>query len=129
MVLESGLLREHADAYELTGPLPSLAIPATLHDSVMARLDRLATVKEVAHWGATLGRAFPYDLLRAVAPWDDATLQQALARLVEAELLYQRGLLPAPRRICSNTPSSRRRPISRCCEAVVSRRINGLLRR
>jgi predicted ATPase/class 3 adenylate cyclase len=94
MVLESGLLREQAGAYELTGPLPSLAIPATLHDSLMARLDRLATVKEVAQLGATLGRAFPYDLLQAVAPWDEATLQHALARLVEGELLYQRGLPP-----------------------------------
>ena len=94
MVLESGLLRERAGAYELTGPLPSLAIPATLHDSLMARLDRLATVKEVAQLGATLGRTFSYDLLQAVAPWDDATLQHALARIVEAELLYQRGLPP-----------------------------------
>jgi predicted ATPase len=95
MVLESGLLRERGGAYELTGPLPSLAIPATLHDSLMARLDRLATVKEVAQLGATLGRTFSYDLLQAVAPWDEATLQHALARLVEAELLYQRGLPPA----------------------------------
>jgi predicted ATPase/class 3 adenylate cyclase len=94
-ILESGLVQEEADRYELTGPLPPLAIPATLHDSLMARLDRLATVKEVAQWGATLGRAFPYELLQAVAPWDDATLQHALARLVEAELLYQRGLPPA----------------------------------
>jgi predicted ATPase len=60
----------------------------------MARLDRLATTKEVAQLGATLGRAFPYGLLQAVAPWDEATLQHALARLVEAELLYQQGLPP-----------------------------------
>jgi predicted ATPase len=60
----------------------------------MARLDRLAAVKEVAQLGATLGRAFPYALLRAVSPLDEATLQLALARLVEAELLYQRGVLP-----------------------------------
>jgi predicted ATPase len=51
----------------------------------------LAAVKAVAQLGATLGRTFPYELLRAVSPLDDATLQQALARLVEAELLYQRG--------------------------------------
>jgi hypothetical protein len=95
MVLESGWLRERAGACVLTGSLPALAIPATLHDSLKVRLDRLATVKEVAQWGATLGRAFPYDLLQAVAPWDDATLQHALVRLVEAELLYQRGLPPA----------------------------------
>jgi predicted ATPase len=88
MVLESGLLREDRDRYELAGPLPPLAIPTTLHDSLMARLDRLATVKEVAQLGATLGRAFSYELLRAVSPLDEATIQQSLARLVEAELLY-----------------------------------------
>jgi class 3 adenylate cyclase len=93
-VLESGLLQEHEDHYELLGPLPALVIPATLHDSLMARLDRLATGKEVALLAATLGRAFPYELLRAVAPLDEAMLQQALARLVEAELLYQRGVPP-----------------------------------
>jgi predicted ATPase len=93
-VLESGLLQERENRYELTGPLPSLAIPATLHDSLMARLDRLATGKEVAQLAATLGRTFPYELLRAVSPLDEATLQQALARLVEAELLYQRGVPP-----------------------------------
>jgi predicted ATPase len=94
MVLESGLLQEREDHYKLMGPLPSLAIPATLHDSLMARLDRLATVREVAQLGATLGRAFAYELLRAVSPQDEATLQHALARLVEAELLYQRGVPP-----------------------------------
>src|SRR5712692_6465820 len=63
MVLESGLLQEREDHYELTGPLPPLAIPATLHDSLMARLDRLATVKSLAQLGATLGREFSYELL------------------------------------------------------------------
>jgi tetratricopeptide (TPR) repeat protein len=94
MVLESALLREQADRYELRGSLPSLAIPTTLHDSLMARLDRLADAKEVAQLGATLGRAFPYELLQAVSPWDDERLQGALAQLVEAELLYQRGVPP-----------------------------------
>ena len=75
MVLESGLLREGEERYELTGPLPLLAIPATLHDSLMARLDRLATVKGLAQLGATLGREFSYELLQAVSPWDEATLQ------------------------------------------------------
>src|SRR5215831_2794409 len=94
MVLESGLLREREDHYELTGPLPPLAIPTTLHDSLMARLDRLAAVKEVAQLGATLGRTFSYELLQAVTPLDDAALQQALAQLVAAELLYQQGVPP-----------------------------------
>ena len=58
MVLESGLLQEREERYELTGPLPPLAIPTTLHDSLMARLDRLATVKGLAQLGATLGREF-----------------------------------------------------------------------
>ena len=80
--------------YELTGPLPPLAIPATLHDSLMARLDRLATVKALAQLGATLGREFAYALLQAVSPWEERTLQQGLHQLVEAEFLYQQGLPP-----------------------------------
>jgi predicted ATPase len=94
MVLESGLLQEREERYELTGPLPPLAIPATLHDSLMARLDRLATVKGLAQLGATLGREFTYELLQAVSPWDEGTLQQGLRQLVEAELVYQRGAPP-----------------------------------
>src|SRR5207244_227452 len=94
MVLESGLLQEREERYELTGPLLPLAIPATLHDSLMARLDRLATVKGLAQLGATLGREFAYALLQAVSPWDEETLQRGLQQLVEAEFLYQRGLPP-----------------------------------
>src|SRR5215510_2090451 len=94
MVLESGLLQEWDDRYELTSSLPPLAIPATLHDSLMARLDRLATVKGLAQLGATLGREFSYRLLQAVTPWDEATLQRGLHQLVEAEFLYQQGLPP-----------------------------------
>jgi TOMM system kinase/cyclase fusion protein len=93
-VLESALLREHEDHYELSGPLPALAIPATLQDSLMARLDRLSTVKTVAQLGATIGRQFVYDLLQAISPLDEDTLQQGLRQLVEAELLYQRGIPP-----------------------------------
>jgi class 3 adenylate cyclase/predicted ATPase len=94
MVLESGLLQERENRYVLTGPLPPLAIPATLHDSLMARLDRLATVKALAQLGATLGREFSYELLQAVSPWDEETLRRGLQQLVEAEFLYQRGLPP-----------------------------------
>ena len=94
MVLESDLFQEHEDRYELTGPLPPLAIPVTLHDSLMARLDRLATVKSLAQLGATLGREFSYTLLQAVSLWDEGTLQRGLHQLVEAEFLYQRGLPP-----------------------------------
>ena len=94
MVLESGLLQEREERYELTGPLPPLAIPTTLHDSLMARLDRLATVKALAQLGATLGREFSYALLQAVSPWDEETLQRGLHQLVAAEFLYQQGLPP-----------------------------------
>jgi predicted ATPase len=94
MILESGLVQEEADRYVLTGPLPPLAIPATLQDSLMARLDRLAPVKEVAQLGAVLGRSFPYDLIRAVSPLDEEVLQSGLAQLVDVELLYQRGHPP-----------------------------------
>ena len=94
MVLESGLLQEQAERYELTGPLPPLAIPTTLHDSLMARLDRLAAVKGLAQLGATLGREFSYELLQAVSLWDEDTLQRGLHQLVAAEFLYQRGLPP-----------------------------------
>jgi class 3 adenylate cyclase/predicted ATPase len=94
MVLESGLLQEQEDRYALTGPLPPLAIPTTLHDSLMARLDRLATVKALAQLGATLGREFAYALLQAVSPWDEETLHRGLHQLVEAEFLYQQGVPP-----------------------------------
>jgi predicted ATPase len=94
MVLESGLLQEQEERYELTGPVPPLAIPTTLHDSLMARLDRLASMKGMVQLGATLGREFSYELLQAVSPWDEDTLQRGLHQLVEAEFLYQRGLPP-----------------------------------
>ena len=94
MVLESGLLQEHEERYALTGPLPALAIPATLHDSLMARLDRLAAVKALAQLGATLGREFSYALLRAVVPWEEGRVDEGLHQLVDAEFLYQRGVPP-----------------------------------
>src|SRR4029453_13635359 len=92
MVLESGLLQEQQERYTLTGPLPPLAIPTTLHDSLMARLDRLAAMKGLAQLGATLGREFAYELLQAVSPWDEGTLGHGLHQLVAAEFLYQHGL-------------------------------------
>jgi TOMM system kinase/cyclase fusion protein len=93
-VLESGVLRETAGHYELSAPLPGLSIPTTLHDSLMARLDRLGTAKGMAQWGATLGRQFSYALLRAISQRDEEALQRDLQLLVDAELLYQRGVLP-----------------------------------
>jgi class 3 adenylate cyclase/tetratricopeptide (TPR) repeat protein len=93
-ILESGLLVEDAGRYRLDNPLPPLAIPATLQDSLMARLDRLAPVKEVAQIGAAIGRDFSYTLLRCVAGRDDLTLSAALGQLEEAELLLRRGTPP-----------------------------------
>jgi class 3 adenylate cyclase/predicted ATPase len=93
-VLESGELRETASAYQLTGPLSRLMIPSTLYDSLMARLDRLQPVKEVAQTAACIGRDFDYRLLKAVSPLDDAALQDALERLTSAELIFRRGVPP-----------------------------------
>jgi class 3 adenylate cyclase/predicted ATPase len=94
MLLESGLLREEEFNYVLTGSLASVPIPATLHDSLMARLDRLPAAKAVAQLGAVLGREFSYALIQALAPLDEATLQVQLGQLVAAELLYQRSRPP-----------------------------------
>ena len=93
-VLESGLLKDAGDRYELAGPLPPLAIPTTLHDSLLARLDRLAPVKEIAQIGAALGREFSHALLAAVADRPEAQLQAALDQLVASELVYRRGVPP-----------------------------------
>lgn len=90
-ILESGVVEEESGKYRLRGPLLETAIPTTLQDSLMARLDRLASAREIAQIAATLGREFSYDLIRAVAPVDPLALDQALARLVEADLIYVRG--------------------------------------
>jgi class 3 adenylate cyclase/predicted ATPase len=94
MVLESGLLHEADNRYELAGPLPPLAIPSTLHASLLARLDRLASVKDVAQIGAVIGREFSYALLTAVAALPVVELNAALGQLVNAELIFQRGVPP-----------------------------------
>lgn len=94
VILGSGLLREETDRYDLTGPLSAVAIPATLQESLTARLDRLPKLREVAQLGAVLGREFAYEMLKAIAPMDEAQLQDGLSQLVEAELLYQRGRPP-----------------------------------
>ncbi len=93
-VLELGLLRPSDDGYEIAGPLPPLAIPANLHDSLMARLDRLATVKELAQIGAVIGREFPHELLAAVADRPEEQLKTNLDQLVASELVFRRGTPP-----------------------------------
>ena len=93
-VLEAGRSSDGQTLDVASGPVPALAIPATLHEALLARLDRLGSAKGVAQLGATLGREFPYALLQAVSPWDEETVQRGLHQLVAAELLYQRGLPP-----------------------------------
>jgi class 3 adenylate cyclase/predicted ATPase len=93
-VLESGLLVDAGDHYELAGPLPPLVIPTTLHASLTARLDRLPAAKEVAQIGAVIGREFSHDLLAAVAPISATQLGDALEQLVSSELIFRRGVPP-----------------------------------
>jgi tetratricopeptide (TPR) repeat protein len=93
-ILESGVLRQAGEHYELAGPLPLLAIPSTLQDSLLARLDRLAPVKAVAQLGAVIGREFNYDLLNAAAAMEEGKLRTGLNELVRAELAYCRGTPP-----------------------------------
>jgi predicted ATPase len=90
-LLEGTLLREEHGQYILSGPLPSLAIPSSLHDSLMARLDRLGPVKEVAQIGAAIGREFTYDILKGVTSRSDDRLGSELDQLVEAGLIFRRG--------------------------------------
>ncbi|SJM30521.1 adenylate/guanylate cyclase domain-containing protein [Mesorhizobium delmotii] len=93
-VLESGLLIDSGDHYVLSVQLPSFAIPSTLQDSLMARLDRFAPVKEVAQIGACIGRIFQHRLLAAVTGYDDAQLEGILQQLEESELAFRRGVPP-----------------------------------
>ena len=95
MVLESDLIRRHDGRYELAGAQNALlAIPATLQDSLMARLDRLRRGKNVAQQGAVVGRSFSYELLTAVISTSESELRGGLAELVEAGLLFEHGTLP-----------------------------------
>jgi hypothetical protein len=96
-VLESGLLVAGRQGWHLDRPLPPFAIPATLQDSLAARLDRLAPVKEIAQIGAAIGREFSYPLLRAVAGRDEPALRMALVQLEDAELLFRSGAPPDAR--------------------------------
>jgi class 3 adenylate cyclase/predicted ATPase len=93
-VLESGVLQDTGGGLDPAGPMPAVKIPTSLHDSLMARLDRLAAVKEVAQIGAVIGREFTYKLLGAVAPFDDRALQQALVQLVDAGIIFCSGAPP-----------------------------------
>jgi predicted ATPase len=93
-VLESGLLREVEDRYVLDGALPPFAIPTSLHDSLMARLDRLAPARQVAQIGAAIGRRFSHELLSLVSRLPEDSLRRALDQLVDSELVFRRGAPP-----------------------------------
>ncbi len=93
-ILESGELREAADHYDYAGSAPAVTIPATLRDSLMARLDRFIPVREIAQIGAAIGREFSYELLAAVAPMAPVQLDDSLARLCESGLAFRRGSPP-----------------------------------
>ena len=95
MVLESDWLAEGDEEYRLVGPLPTISIPTTLQDSLLARLDRLGTAKDVAGLASVLGREFTYEMLVAVSPSDGERLRRDLDRLVAAELLYERSQPPS----------------------------------
>jgi class 3 adenylate cyclase len=93
-VVESGLVAEAGDRYAVTGPAVPLAIPTTLHASLLARLDRLAPTRELAQIGAALGRQFSHELISAVAQLPQRQVDDALAQLVHAELIFRRGTPP-----------------------------------
>ena len=93
-ILESGELKEAGDHYEYAGSARAVTIPATLRDSLMARLDRFVPVREIAQIGAAIGREFSYEMIEAVAPMPQAQLDDALARLCESGLAFRRGTPP-----------------------------------
>lgn len=93
-ILESGELKEMGDHYEYVGSSHHIAIPATLRDSLMARLDRFIPVKEIAQIGAVIGREFSHELISAVAPLPPSEVADALDRLTESGLAFRRGTPP-----------------------------------
>jgi predicted ATPase len=89
MMLESDLLIEKGDGFDVVGLLSSMAIPSTLQDSLLARLDRLSNVKEIVQIGAVLGREFSIEMLNAVLPEKAETMEQSLSQLLDAEIFYR----------------------------------------
>jgi len=93
-VVESGVLAEVGDRSALTGLATPLSIPTTLQASLLARLDRLPATREVVQIGATLGRSFSHELITEVAQMPQQQVDDALAQLVSAELIFRRGAAP-----------------------------------
>lgn len=93
-LIEGGHLIDRGDIYESDGPLPSGVVPNSLQDSLMSRLDRLSSVKEVALLGSVIGRRFTYAMLQSIADMSEVELQISLRQLVDAQILSQRGTFP-----------------------------------
>jgi tetratricopeptide (TPR) repeat protein len=93
-VLESGLVEDAGSHFRYVPAVDRMTIPTTLRDSLMARLDRLIPVKEIAQIGAVIGREFGYDLVAAVSPMRGGALEDALGRLVSSQMVFQRGAIP-----------------------------------
>ncbi len=93
-VLESDIVKNSGDRYEYSGKVDQMSIPATLRDSLMARLDRLFPVKELAQIGAVIGREFSHELLEAVSPIKEPKLTEGMDKLVASELIFRRGTAP-----------------------------------
>ena len=93
-VVESGIVTDAGDHYAVAGSITPLAIPTSLHGSLLARLDRLAPTREAAQIGAALGRSFSHQLISAVAQMPQQKLETALEQLVAAELIFRRGMAP-----------------------------------
>jgi Predicted ATPase len=103
-ILEGDMLVERDGRYELSAPLASLGIPSTLQNSLNSRLDRMQGAKAVAQLGATIGREFTYEMLRAIPGLHKQRLRAKLEQLVEARILYRQGSSP-PNPTSSNTRS------------------------
>jgi hypothetical protein len=115
-ILASDILRDAGTHFELTGPLSSLAIPDTLQESLMARLDRLPLVREIAQLGSVLGREFAYEMISGLSAGDDGALQEGLGQLSMPNCSISAAGRHAPN-ISSNMRWFRMRPIARCCGA------------
>jgi class 3 adenylate cyclase/predicted ATPase len=93
-ILESGVVAETGEYHQTGGSWASVAIPTTLHASLLSRLDRLAPIREIAQIGAALGRSFSHELICAVAQIPSEQVHDALVQLMYAELIYRRGNPP-----------------------------------
>ena len=118
-VIESGVLRESADAYHLDGPLSALAIPTTLHDSLMARLDRLQPVKEVAQIAAVIGRSFDHRTIAALAALPEASSPKRCANWSMPSWCFAAARRRTPP-ISSSTPWSATPPMRACSRPSAS---------